>query len=220
MRRLFFLPILFIISSCSSNLLVKDSYRSRDIDFNRVKKSKIAIYGVSSITLNEFVKTFRDEYYNTTKLNNKILSTFNKEFNELIPSVTLIEKNEKVPSFLTGEFSIKENNSKEVSKFFNGLGTDYLVFINNISVGNPSYFLTRGKSIMSGELAEQCVVNMEIELWDVQHQKRLMKFRAGGKRTFVVFSLLDALNGALENSVETAVMYLKNNGNSSDHTTF
>ena len=117
------------------------------------------------------MKTFRDEYYNTTKLNNKILSIFNKEFSELIPSVTLVEKNEKVPSFLTGEFSIKENNSKEVSKFFNGLGTDYLVFIDNISIGNPSYFLTRGNSIMSGELAEQCVVNMEVELWDVQHQK-------------------------------------------------
>ena len=160
------------------------------------------------------MKTFRDEYYNTTKLNNKILSIFNKEFSELIPSVTLVEKNEKVPSFLTGEFSIKENNSKEVSKFFNGLGTDYLVFIDNISIGNPSYFLTRGNSIMSGELAEQCVVNMEIELWDVQHQKRLMKFRAGGKRTFVLFSLLTALNGAIENSVDTAVRYLKNNGSS------
>jgi hypothetical protein len=212
MKKLFFVPILFVFCSCSSSLLIKDTYRAGDIDFNSVKKSKIAIYGVNSLTVNEFVKTFRDEYYNTTKLNNKILSTFNKEFNELIPSVTSIEKNEKVPSFLTGEFSFKENNSKEVSKFFNGLGTDHLVFINNFSVGNPSYFLTRGNSIMSGELAEQCVVSMEVELWDVKHQKRLMKYQAGGERTVVLFSLLTALNGAIENSVDTAVRYLKNNG--------
>jgi len=217
MKKLFFIPVLFIICSCSSELLIKDTYHARGIDFNRVQNSNIAIYGVNSITLSEFMKTFRDEYSDTTRLNDKILSEFSKEFKMLIPSVSLVEKNAKVPLILTGEFSFKEDNSKEVSEFFNGLGTDYLIFINNISVGNSlvysTYFVTSGQGIMNGGTTEQCVVNMEVELWDVHQQKRLMNFWAGGERSVVLFSFLTALNGAIDNSVETAVKYLKNDGN-------
>jgi len=217
MKKLFLIPVFFVIYSCSSALKIQDTYQARDINFKHIQNSNIAIYGVNSITLSEFMKTFRDEYSDTTRLNDKILSEFSKEFKMLIPSVSLVEKNAKVPLILTGEFSFKEDNSKEVSEFFNGLGTDYLIFINNISVGNSlvysTYFVTSGRGIMNGGTTEQCVVNMEVELWDVHQQKRLMKFWAGGERSVVLFSFLTALNGAIDNSVETAVKYLKNDGN-------
>ena len=207
MKKLFLIPVFFLIYSCSSALKIQDTYQARDINFNHIQNSKIAIYGVNSITLNEFVNTFRDEYADTARLNQKIFSTFSKKLNEYMPSVTLVEENKKVPSVLSEDLLFKENNPQ----------TDYLIFINNISVGNSlvysTYFVTSGSGIMNGGSIEQCSVNMDVELWDVQKQQRLMEFQAGGERSVVLFSFLIALNGAIDNSVETAVKYLKNNGN-------
>ena len=217
MKKLFLIPVFFVIYSCSSALKIQDTYQARDINFNHIQNSKIAIYGVNSITLNEFVNTFRDEYADTARLNQKIFSTFSKKLNEYMPSVTLVEENKKVPSVLTEDLLFKENNPEMISEFFNKLHTDYLIFINNISVGNSlvysTYFVTSGSGIMNGGSIEQCSVNMDVELWDVQKQQRLMEFQAGGERSVVLFSFLIALNGAIDNSVETAVKYLKNNGN-------
>jgi hypothetical protein len=214
MKKLLFIPILFIVFSCSPGLRIQNTYQSGEIDFNHLHNGKIAIYGVNSITLNEFKNTFKDEYSDTAKLNDKILSTFNQEFRKLIPSVTSVEENEKIPSGLTGEFSFKEDNSREISGFFNTLQTDYLIFINNISLGNTydSYTYSTGNGIMYSGSMENCVVSMEVELWNVQQEKRLMKFRAGGEETVFLFSYLAALNGAIENSVNSAVEFLKNNG--------
>jgi len=214
MKKLLFIPVLLLVYSCSPALKIQDTYHASDIDFKNIKNSKIAIFGVNSITLTEFVNTFNDEYSDTAKLNNKILSTFSKKFKMLIPSVIPVEESEKIPALLAGEFSFKENNSEDVSKFFDGLETDYLIFVNNISVGNSynSYMYSTGYGTFNSGATENCVVNMEIELWNVPQQKRLMKFWAGGDKPVVLFSYLSALNGAIENSVGTAVKYLKNNG--------
>ena len=215
MKKLAILPMIFLIFSCSSALKIQESYRAHRINFTKIKKSEIAICGVSSVSLDEFTKTFTDEYSNSGKLDNKIISTFSREFKILIPSVTPVEIYEKIPAALSGEFSFKENSTEEVSDFFNSLETDYLIFVNNISVGNAynEYFYPTSYSMMSRGQNESCVVSIEVELWDVVQQKRLMKFRAGGVDEVLFFAYLSALNGAIERSVATAISFINNNGN-------
>jgi hypothetical protein len=214
MRKLLIMPLIFLIFSCSSSLKIQESYHSENINFDKIKNSKISICGVSSISLDEFIKTFNDEYSDSAKLDNKIISTFSSEFKKIIPSVTPVEINEKIPAELSGEFSFKENNSEEVSEFFNSLETDYLIFVNNISVGNAynTYFYPTSYGMMSGGQTENCVVSIEVELWDVDQQKRLMKFRAGGVDEVFFFAYLSALNGAIERSVTTAVSFINKDG--------
>lgn len=214
MKKLVLVSLVLIICSCSPGLKIQKSYQADDIDFNHLKNSTITLGGVNSISLSEFINTFNDEYSDSTKLDNKIENDFTSQFYKLIPSVTTVKMSEKFPSFLTGELSFKENRNEEASEFFKGLQTDYLLFINNIDVGNAynSYVYSTGGNTMATGQTENCVVNIEVELWDVMQQKRIMKFRAGGEKSVVLFSYLAALDDAIENSVITAVEYIKNDG--------
>ena len=206
--------LLFFVYSCSSSLNVQESFRSEKINFNHLRNSKITIYGVNNISLSEIEHNINYEYSDTAKLNNKIVTTVCDQFKNLIPSVTPIEMSEKVPSFFTPEFSLKNNKSEEASAFFNNLGTEYLMFVDTISAVKTQLnytFTTRSGALVTSN-EEVCELNIEVELWDVIQKERIMKFSAAAEETVTNHSYIAAFDGAIEKTVNTAVMYIKNGG--------
>jgi hypothetical protein len=214
MRKLSIVLLTFFVYSCSSSLNVQESFRSENIDFKHIRNSKITIYGVNSISLSEFEHNTNYEYSDTAKLNNKIVTTVCDQFKNLIPSVTPVEISETIPSFFNPEFSFKNNRSEEASAFFNNLGTEYLIFVDKINAVKTQLnytFTTRSGALVTSN-EELCELNIEVELWDVIQQERIMKFNAAGEETVTHHSYIAALDGAIEKSVNTAVMYIKNDG--------
>jgi hypothetical protein len=214
MRKLLFVSLLLITCSCSTALKIQESFRSEDIDFNRIKSSKIAICGVNTIILKDFIITFNDEYSDTVKINHKIFSDFENQFKLQIPSVKSVEMSGTTPSFNTEFLSVEENMSQETSGYFSNLDADYLLFIDSLVINNQwsyhSYSI--GNGMMGGGSTEYCVVDIKVELWNVTERKREMSFNAGGDDTVSFFDFLNTMNDAIENSVAAAVEYIKNDG--------
>lgn len=211
-----FLAVLLILflCSCSSSLKVQESYRSENIDFKNIQNSKITICGVHSISLGDLEYYTIYEYSDTAKLIKKIVTTVCDQFKTLIPSVTPVEMAESTPSFFTSQLSSNDYNSEETSTFFNNLGTEYLMFVDSLiasKVQNSHRFETRSGAIMT-TIEEICEVNIEVELWDVIRQERIMTFKAAADETVKHHEYVDALDAAIDKSVSTAVMYIKNGG--------
>ena len=147
-------------------------------------------------------------------MNNKIVTTVCDQFKNLIPSVTPVEMSEKVPSFFTPEFSLKNNNSEEATAFFNNLRTEYLMFVDTISAVKTQHnyrFETHSGQVVTST-TEMCELSIEVELWDVIHKERIMKFSAAAEEMVTNHSYIAAFDGAIEKSVNTAVLYIKNDG--------
>lgn len=200
------------ISACSSVTNIQESFKSKDFNFTLLYNSKIKFAGTEKIYLKEFVKTFNDEYSDTSKLNNKLYDLFSQDFKSQIPCAKLSRLKSKVPSILKGDLSFKNYSKALVDSFFNKLDSDYLIFINNIEINNAYenlHYYNAATSTMSGSSLENCIVSMEIECWDVANQKRLLRFKGLGRDTVVLFSYLRSLNGAIRNAVAHSVEYIK-----------
>ena len=214
MKKLLAISLAFIIYSCSPVLKIQKTFQSPDVDFNHLKSSKIILGGVTSISLSEFVNTFNYEYSTTSKLNDKIFTIFCNQFALKLPNVSFDRLNSKIPEFLSGDFLPKELKSEKATEFFNDLESDYLLLVKHVDVGHTynSYLFSSEDGVIYSGQTEKCVVSIYIEIWDVVNQQRIMDFYAGGDDSVSLFSYLAALEGAIKNSVTTAVEYIVNEG--------
>ena len=211
-----FFPVLLLIffCACSSSRNVQESFRSDTIDFNSIQNSKITVCGVSNISLGDFGYYTSNEYSDTSKLNSKILSTICEKFNTLIPSVISVEMDGSIPSFLTNEYSSNNYTSEETSAFFNNLGTDYLMLIDSLNVSkvqNSHRFEMRSGAFMT-TFEEICEVNIEVELWDAMRQEKIIVFKAAADESINEHKYFEALDAAIDKTVNDAVMFIKNDG--------
>lgn len=200
-----------LLTACSPALKFQESFVSKDLNFNSLKNSSITVYGTSNIILTEFVETFKSEYSDTTKLNNKIITDFKTQFSKQIPTAKIITGKGTIPPAMVGEFSFKDNNVSIVDSFFNNLTSDYLIFVNTLQIGNEwKYYPSTNTS--GGYSSEKCKAETEIECWDVKEQKRLYKIKSYGSDTVVLFTFLSSLNSAISESIENGVKYIADDG--------
>jgi hypothetical protein len=200
------------ISACSSVTNIQESFKSEDSEFNLLLNSKIKFAGTEKIYLKEFVKTFSDEYSDTSKLNNKLYDLFLKEFKTQIPGIKFSRSESQTSQILQDELSFRNYNKALPDSFFNKLDSDYLIFIKSIEINNAYenlQFYNAATSSMSGSSSEKCIVLMEVELWDVANKKRLLRFKGIGRDTVFLFSYLNSLNGAIQNAVAHSVEYIR-----------
>lgn len=214
--KLFFVFLsVVLLTACSPSLKFQESYVSKDLKFNEVKSGSITVYGASNIILNEFIQTFKDEYSDTIKLNNKIVTDFKTQFSKQIPTAKIISGKGTIPSAMIGEFSFKDNNHSVVDSFFNSLVSDYLIFINTLQIGNEWEYNTTYNpttNMSSGYSSEKCKVETEIECWQVKDQKRLYKIKSYGSDTVILFTFLSSLNSAISEAIENGVKYIADDG--------
>ena len=102
-----------------------------------------------------------------------------------------------------------------VNLFFTNLDADFLVYVNNIEIGNSythdQYFNANTNSSTTST-TEYCEVALEVECWDVDKQKRILRFKGLGSDSVVFFTFLSSLNKAINEAVKNSVTFIKNGG--------
>jgi hypothetical protein len=215
MKKIFLFLLVVTLTGCSAGIKYQESFLSKDLSFTNIKNSTVTVFGASNIILTEFKKTFADEYSDTTKLNNKIITDFKTEFANQIPSVKIKSGQGKIPEALVGEFSFKDNNTSLINDFFNNLNSDYLIFVNTLDIGNDYNNYTNfnpSTNMSSTYSTEDCKVAADIECWDVKNQKRIFKVKSYGSSTVVLYTFLASLNSAISEAIENGVKYIADNG--------
>lgn len=213
MKTLIGFVVVILLTACSPALKFQESFVSKDLNFNSLKNSSITVYGTSNIILTEFVETFKSEYSDTTKLNNKIITDFKMEFSKQLPKATVKSGVGKIPSALIGELSFNQNNISQVDNFFKSLNTDYMLFVSALEVGNAyQTYTSYSNNMPMTNSSEECKVETDIEAWDVKNQKRIFKIKSYGSSTVILFTFLNSLNSALSEAIENGVKYIADNG--------
>jgi hypothetical protein len=215
MKSLLSIVVIIFLSSCSPALKFQESFTSKDLNFNSLKNSSITVYGVSNIVLKEFKQTFTDEYSDTTKLNNKIITDFKTEFSKQIPALKVKSGEGKIPSALTGEISFKDFDQAKIQDFFGDLNSDYLIFVSSLDIGNAYDTYTHfnpATNMSSSSSTEKCMVETEIECWDVKKQNKIFKIKSYGSSTVILFTFLNSLNSAISEAIENGVKYIADDG--------
>lgn len=213
MKTLIGFVVVILLTACSPALKFQESFVSKELNFNSLKNSSITVYGTSNIILTEFVETFKSEYSDTTKLNNKIITDFKEHFAKQIPTATIKSGVGKIPSALIGELSFNQNNISQVDNFFKSINTDYMLFVSALEVGNAYQTYTHYNNNMAmTNSTEECKVETDIEAWDVKNQKRIFKIKSYGSSTVILFTFLNSLNSALSEAIENGVKYIADNG--------
>ncbi|MGD8306305.1 MAG: hypothetical protein PVF17_06595 [Ignavibacteria bacterium] len=208
------LVILFalIVISCSSTTYIQESFAAEDYDFIALHNSNIEFAWTEKILLNEFVKTFNDEYSDTNKLTNKLFALFSNEFKHQIPGIKLSQLEINVPPILQHGISLSNQNQTIAERFFASLESDYIIVINSIEIDGAdenSQYYNPATSTISGSSSEECVVSLDIEIWDIKNQKRILRFFGLGTDTVVLFSYLSSLNNAMKEAVAYSVKFIK-----------
>lgn len=207
--------LVIIFTGCSSVIKIQESYRADNYDFTLLHDSNIKFAGPDKIYLKEFVNTFKDEYSDKNKLNDKLYELFSIEFKKQIPGTKLSRLELKIPTILSGNLSFKEYNKNSIDSFFISLDTDYLVFVNSIEIGNAidSYqHYNASTGTYSSSSTEDCIVLLEVECWDVINQERILRFKGIGSDTVNFWAFLSSLNDAMEKAVSHSVEFIKNEG--------
>lgn len=213
MKLFFAFLSIVLLTACSPSLKFQESFVSKDLNFNSLKNSSITVYGTSNIILTEFVETFKSEYSDTVKLNNKIIIDFKEHFAKQIPMVTVKSGAGNIPSALVGELSFNQNNISQVDNFFKSINTDYMLFVSALEVGNAYQTYTSYSNNMPiTNSSEECKVETDIEAWDVKNQKRVFKIKSYGSSTVILFTFLNSLNSAISEAIENGVKYIADDG--------
>ena len=100
--------LVIIFTGCSSVIKIQESYRADNYDFTLLHDSNIKFVGTDKIYLKEFVNTFKDEYSDKNKLNDKLFELFSIEFKKQIPGSKLSRLEIKIPKILSGDLSFKD----------------------------------------------------------------------------------------------------------------
>ena len=207
--------LVIIFTGCSSVIKIQESYRADNYDFTLIHDSNIKFVGTDKIYLKEFVNTFKDEYSDKNKLNDKLFELFSIEFKKQIPGTKLSRLEIKIPKILSGDLSFKDYNKNLIDSFFTSLDTDYLVFLNSIEIGNSykySHYYNPNTNATTSSSTEDCIVLLEVECWDVINQKRILRFKGLGSDTVNFYAFLSSLNDAIEKAVRHSVEFIKNEG--------
>jgi hypothetical protein len=215
MKKISFFLLAVILTACSAGIKYQESFHSNDLSFTNLKNSTVTVFGASSIILTEFKNTFADEYSDTTKLNNKIITDFKTHFTNQIPTIKIKSGQGKIPAALVGEFSFKDNDTLLLNNFFTSLNSDYLVFVNTLDIGNAYNTYTNfnpATNMSSTSSTEECKVSAEIECWAVKNQKRIFKVKSYGSSTVILFTFLNSLNSAISEAIENGVKYIADDG--------
>lgn len=215
MKKLLIILIVILISGCTKGIRIQESFKSENYDFSSIQSSKIKFGGTTKIFLKEFVDTFNDEYSDTTKLNDKLYTVFSNEFGKQMPQASLARLETEIPKELLGELSFKESNLESVNLFFSNLDSDFFLFINNIEISNSyqtNQFYNANTHTTSTSSTENCQVSIEVECWDVDKQKRILRFKSLGSDSVVFFTFLKSLNNAIGEAIKNSVTFIKNGG--------
>jgi len=215
MKKLLIVLIVILFAGCTKSIRIQESFRSDNYDFGLMESSKIKFGGTTKIFLKEFVDTFNDEYSDTTKLNDKLYTVFTDEFSKQMPQVNLAKLETEIPKELLGELSFKESNLEAVNLFFTNLDAEFLIFINNIEIGNSyqtNQYFNANTNTTSTSTTEYCQIAIEVECWDVDKQKRILRFKGLGSDSVVFFTFLKSLNNAIDEAIKNSVTYIKNGG--------
>ena len=200
---------LLFLTSCSNTYIYEIS-KSHEFNLNPDNSKTAIIFGSEDIVIEEFVKTFNNNYKENRDFVNDYISLLSDKL-----------QNEKVfaqaKPDLSNQWSTIRSYSSEKQDLvmidsLHNLNADYIINVSNFNISNRVVTRTNfGGSNMpaSTSSTEYCIVKARFEISDRKTRKNILEFYSKGESTVFLFAFKAAFNNAMKNSIDHAVSYLK-----------
>jgi hypothetical protein len=205
----------FILCACSKQFVFL-TYQDPNYTLARLPESTITFYVSDEPVVREFKKSFRDRYGS------------GEEFAAEMARALVVNSHQTFgrgraktgPSNIVRSSSPKSADANPMAKFSSALerdAADVSIVIRDIVISN-SYQYSSGPMISvggggmrvgGGSSTENCIVGFKVEIWENRSKHKLLEAEIQGECSVTFFAYKTALAGAVSNSLDHLMAFLK-----------
>lgn len=200
---------ILMLMGCSRTY-VYEKFREPAFDPTSLSNRSMIMFGPTQINLTEFKKTYYNTYESDSAFVDDILHRLKQSVfsNQLTDNCRVHEPFDG--SFLnTQTFDIEK--VQNVNQIFSNIDEDFILSISEIDLGNEIEYThsSNPQGIPQTSSTENCVVRLQIQIWDKSKKTKVLEFESYGKEPVSFFMFETAMNHAMDQAVDHATHYLK-----------
>lgn len=204
------LGIQFLMFSCTS-VYVSEIYKSQDLKSNLDNSKTALIVGNDAVSLNDFIKTFNKKYNQKRNFVNDYLKIYagNLRASKIFGQVSIDTTSHL--DFINSISSTQEQ-LKTVDSLFTNTSAYYLIVISDFDISNRYETIMMGggpNMPMTTSSKEFCIMKSRFQVYEIKTRQKVLEFVSTGESSVFLFAFESALIGAMNNSIDHSVTYLK-----------
>ena len=208
----FFISLNLCLASCMQQF-VTPNYISPEYHIDSLRKSSVRVMIDNRINVTEFNKAFEKRFGTGSQLAKELTNEVSEQLQLTFPSIIAKNADSLASKFLLNSF-LAADSSFTIKKlnYVSGLSEAYIVLVYKIDISNEYVFHGGGGPYGGGGgSTEYCVVTYHVKIIRRKDQKELLHLLIKGRDSVAFFDFQATLVGALNNSVEHLMGYLKEN---------
>ncbi len=207
---------LLSLSSCFQLVKITQNFKDIDYPFRAVAGKTICVEAAYLKNGSGFSRSIKREYNDDRSyidtIQNKVRASL-QALNVKSPDLNLTERN---VNFVQRESFDNDEKQSLFNTLKSDSNVDYLMVISLVSVeknvahnGGMMTF-SNGTTSHGGGSTIKCVVNIDVELWDIAKKSKVLEFRSHGEEMVHFFATDLALRNATAKSVQNLSNYIVN----------